>query len=85
VRADQVRDGVVRQHHAPHVVGAEIEPDAIAHREDRTVAPGRERDRVHLVARVRGAIHMLAPALDPFHGPAEHTRRDRDQRVLRVP
>ena len=45
---------------------------------------GRERDRVRLMAGVRGAGHVLAPALDPLHRPAERHRDDGDQRVLRV-
>ncbi len=85
MRTDEMGHRVVREHDAPDVVGAEVEPDPVADAEDRAVARGRERDRVDLMARVRGAGHVLAPALDPLHGPAERHRRDGDQRVLGVP
>src|SRR4029453_4108119 len=59
-------------------------PEGAPHAEDPAVARGRERDRVDLMARVRGAGHVLATALDPLHGPAERPRGEGDQRVLGV-
>jgi hypothetical protein len=84
VRAEQVRDRVVRQHDAPRVVGAEVEPDAVADAEHGPVATRGERDVVDLMTGVGRARHVLAPVLDPLHGAAEDHGRDRDQRVLRI-
>ncbi len=84
IRADQVRDGVVRQHDAPDVVRAEIEPDAVGEADDGAVAARAKTDRVRLVARVRGGHHVLAPVLDPLHGPVQRARGERDQHVLRI-
>src|SRR5204863_69042 len=81
---NQVRHGVVGQHDAPDVVGPEVDPDAIDEPEDRAVAPRAQTNRMRLVARMRGAHHVLAPVLDPLHGPPEHARDDRDQRVFRI-
>src|SRR4030095_9933227 len=75
---------VVGEDDAPHVVGAEIEPDVIPHSEDRAVAPRGETDLVRLMARVRGAHHMLASTLDPLHGAAEDHRGGRYQEILGV-
>jgi hypothetical protein len=75
MRAQQVRDRVVGKHDAPHVVGPEVEPDVIAHGQDRPVAPGGQADAVRLMAGVGRAHHVLAPALDPLHRATQRDRR----------
>ena len=79
-----MRHRVVGQHDAPGVVGAQVHPDAIAHRQHRAVSPRRDLDVVHLGARVGRAHHVLAAVLGPLHRPARHDGGGGDQQVLRV-
>ena len=77
-------DRVVRQHDAPAVVGAQVEPDLVAHGQDGPVAPRGDLDVVRLVARVAGAHHVLAPVLRPLHGAPRRDGGDGDELVLGV-
>ena len=84
MRAQQVGHRVVGQHDAPGVVGAQVHPDAIAHRQHGPVPPGRDLDVVHLGAGVGRAHHVLAAVLGPLHRPARQDGRGGDQQVLRI-
>ena len=84
MRSEQVRHRVVGQDDAPGVVGAQIEPDAVAHAQHRPVAPRGDLDLVHLVARVAGRHHVLAAVLRPLDGPARDNGGRRDQQVLGI-
>ena len=49
------------------VVGAEVDQVAVAQREQRAVAVGPQRQRVHGLARVGGAAEEFRAVLDPLH------------------
>ena len=81
---EQVGDGIVREHDAPGIVRAEVDPDVVAHGEHRAVAPRADLDVVNLVARMGRRHHVLAPVLGPLHRPPHRHRGRRDQEVFRI-
>src|SRR6266404_3176411 len=72
VRAGQQRGAEFRgdERRRPHV-GADVGPDQRADGEDAPVGVEADLDLVTDLARVVGGHEVLAPALDPLHGPAE--------------
>ena len=82
--AEEMRHRVVGQHDAPGVVRPEVHPDAVAHHHHGSVAPGPDLDVVHLMARVRGRHHVLAPVLRPLHRPAADDGGGGDEEILRI-
>ena len=81
---EQMGDGIVREHDAPGIVRAEVDPDVVPDGQHRAVAPRADLDVVNLVARMRRRHHVLAPVLDPLHGPPRRHRGRRDQQVFRI-
>ncbi len=65
-------------------IGALVVEVAIVDCEDRAVGLDRRANAMQLLARVIGGDQVLAPVLDPLHGPAEPHRGDADQHVLRI-
>ena len=84
VRPQHVADRVVRLHDPPGVVRALVEQEPVTEREDGPVPRRRQLGVVDLLARVRGALEVLAPCLDPLDGPPEPRRHHRDQDVLGI-
>ena len=68
---------------APHI-GALVGENLVVEPEDEAARIDGGADAVHLVARVVEREQVLAPVLDPLHGPAEPGRGDADQHVFRV-
>ena len=82
--AEHVAHRVVGLDDAPGVVGPLVEEEPVAEAEDLAVAGGRDLDVVELLARVGGALEVLAPGLDPLEGAAEPLGDEGDEEVLRV-
>jgi hypothetical protein len=73
VGAHRVDHRVLRQVEAGDGVGAHLVKEIVAEREQRTLAGGRDRHVVHLVALHAGHQGVLPPRLDPLDRPAEPT------------
>ncbi len=79
-----VAGGVVRNADADRVPGAALHHEFVTHRQQPTVAVETDFDIVQLVARVAGAVHVLAPVLDPLYRRAQLLCQERQQHVFRV-
>jgi hypothetical protein len=65
-------------------VGADVGPHPRAHAEDGGIAPRRDLEVDPLFARMGAAQQVLAPVLDPTHGPAGPHGEQTGEHVLRV-
>ena len=67
----------------PHV-GACVEDEAVAQAEELSVVAERDRNLVHLLARVVGSTQVLLTVSGPADRPAKAQGTERDQEVLGV-
>ncbi len=84
IRAGQMDRGVVGDTRPDRVPGAAIDDILVADRQNPAVIVKPDLDIVPLVARMGGALEMLAPLLDPAHRPPEPAGEKGDQQILGV-
>jgi len=84
IRAREVVDGVEPDHVAERRIRSVVAREARLDGGERAVAADAEARAVPLIAVGGGGEEVLAPRLDPLHGPAEPARDGRDQHLLGV-
>ena len=84
VRPGELRRGDEGDDEAIRCIGAGVVDEAVAQREDPSVAVDGDLDVVALAAFLVGGHQVLAPVLRPLDRPAEADRRVRHQDLLRV-